>query len=77
MRIALGYILTFGWVFLVLGLTLVLKKAIHADDEVSRKIMQLEIEETALSKEIDNISKQRLADIREEKSELKTKFETM
>ena len=24
--IALGYILTFGWVFLILGLTLILKK---------------------------------------------------
>ena len=46
-------------------------------DEVSRKIMQLEIEETALSKETDEISKKRLADIQKEKSELKTKFESM
>ena len=46
-------------------------------DEVSRKIMQLEIEETALSKEKDEISKQRLADIQKEKSELKTKFDGM
>ena len=46
-------------------------------DEVSRKIMQLEIEETALSKEKDEISKQRLADIQKEKAELKTKFGAM
>ena len=46
-------------------------------DEVSRKIMQLEIEETALSKEKDEFSKQRLDDIKKEKSELKTKFDSM
>ncbi len=46
-------------------------------DEVSRKIMQLEIEETALSKENDEISAERLKDILKEKSELKTKFDTM
>ena len=46
-------------------------------DEVSRKIMQLEIEETALSKEKDEISKQRLSDIQKEKAELKTKFDAM
>ena len=46
-------------------------------DEVSRKIMQLEIEETALSKEKDEISKQRLEDIQKEKAELKTKFDGM
>ncbi len=46
-------------------------------DEVSRKIMQLEIEETALSKEKDEFSKQRLEDIKKEKSELKTKFDSM
>ena len=46
-------------------------------DDVSRKIMQLEIEETAMSKEKDDISKQRLADIQKEKSELKTKFNAM
>ncbi len=39
--IALGYILTFGWVFLVLGLTLLLKKKTGADDEVSRKIVHV------------------------------------
>ena len=46
-------------------------------DEVSRKIMQLEIEETVLSKEKDEFSKQRLEDIKKEKSELKTKFDSM
>ena len=46
-------------------------------DEVSRKIMQLEIEETALSKETDEISKGRLLNLQKEKSELKSKFESM
>ena len=46
-------------------------------DEVSRKIMQFEIEETALSKEKDEISKQRLANITKEKAELKAKFDGM
>ena len=46
-------------------------------DEISRKIMQLEIEETALNKETDEISKQRLQDIQKEKAELKTKFDSM
>ena len=46
-------------------------------DEVSRKIMQLEIEETALSKETDEISKKRLEDILQEKLELKSKFDLM
>ncbi len=46
-------------------------------DEISRKIMQLEIEETALSKENDDFSKERLADIQKEKSELKTNFDGM
>ena len=43
MRILLGYVLTFGWVFLMLGLTLVLKRAFHADDEVSRKIIHVSV----------------------------------
>ena len=43
MKILLGYILTFGWVFLMLGLTLVLKKATHADDEISRKIIHVSV----------------------------------
>lgn len=46
-------------------------------DEVSRKIMQLQIEETALKKENDEISKQRLADIQKEIAELNTKFNEM
>ena len=43
MRIALGYILTFGWVFLVLGLTTVLKKKRGLDDEASRKIVHIAV----------------------------------
>ena len=46
-------------------------------DEISRKIMQYEIEETALNKETDEISKQRLQEIQKEKAELKTKFDVM
>lgn len=46
-------------------------------DEISRKIMQLEIEETALSKEKDEFSIERLKNIQKEKSELKTKFDSM
>ena len=40
-------------------------------DEITRKIMQLEIEGTALKKEEDNLSKQRLADLQAELAELK------
>ena len=40
-------------------------------DEITRKIMQLEIEETAHKKEEDNLSKQRLADLQAELAELK------
>lgn len=43
MRIALGYILTFGWVFLMLGLTLVLKKRRGLQDETSRKIIHVSV----------------------------------
>ena len=46
-------------------------------DEISRKIMQFEIEETALSKEKDEFSIERLKNIQKEKSELKTKFDSM
>ena len=46
-------------------------------DEISRKIMQYEIEETALNKETDEISKGRLHDIQKEKADLKTKFDSM
>ena len=46
-------------------------------DEISRKIMQYEIEETALSKEKDDKSKERLEEIIKDKTELKTKFDAM
>ena len=40
-------------------------------DEQRRKIMQLEIEESALKKETDNLSKERLADLQKELAELR------
>ena len=43
-------------------------------DEKNRKIMQLEIEETALKKENDNLSKERLEELRKELSELREDF---
>ena len=46
-------------------------------DDVSRKIMQLEIERAALNKETDNLSKERLKDIEKELSSLKTNYEDM
>lgn len=46
-------------------------------DESRRKIMQLEIEETALKKETDSLSKDRLAALRGELSEEKEKFAEM
>ena len=46
-------------------------------DEISRKIMQLEIESTALSKEKDKASIQRLNNIKEEKISLKEQFDSM
>ena len=46
-------------------------------DEVSRKIMQLQIEETALKKEKDEPSQKRLAIIQREIAELNTKFNEM
>lgn len=46
-------------------------------DEISRKIMQCEIEETALKKEKDEFSKKRLEDIQKEKAELKEQFNQM
>ena len=46
-------------------------------DDVSRKIMQLEIERAALNKETDNLSKERLKDIEKELSALKTSYEDM
>ena len=46
-------------------------------DEISRKIMQLEIEETALKKETDELSAARLEDIRKELGDLREKFGAM
>lgn len=46
-------------------------------DETSRKIMQLEIEETALKKETDNLSAARLKEIQKELSDLREKFDAM
>ena len=46
-------------------------------DEIARKIMQLEIEETALKKETDELSAARLEDIRKELGNLREKFGAM
>ena len=46
-------------------------------DEISRKIMQLEIEKQALGKEEDNGSKMRLQHIEQELAELKNKNDAM
>lgn len=46
-------------------------------DEVRRKIMQLEIEEAALKKEEDNLSKAHLADIQKELAEDREQFNAM
>ncbi len=46
-------------------------------DEVSRKIIQLEIEEAALKKETDKLSQERLNAIKKELSELKEQFSEM
>lgn len=46
-------------------------------DETSRKIMQLEIEETALKKEKDSLSAERLKEIQKELSDLREKFDAM
>ena len=45
-------------------------------DEQRRKIMQLEIEESALKIETDNLSKERLADLQKELAELRDTFNT-
>ena len=42
-------------------------------DEIRRKIMQLEIEEQALKKEVDDASKEKLTGITAEKEELQKK----
>ncbi|MCR4782432.1 MAG: ATP-dependent chaperone ClpB [Lachnospiraceae bacterium] len=46
-------------------------------DELNRKVMQLSIEETALKKETDNLSKQRLVELQKELSEYKDKLNVM
>lgn len=46
-------------------------------DEIARKIMQHEIEEAALKKETDNISKEHLAEIQKELAEMKNIFNGM
>ena len=46
-------------------------------DEISRKIMQLQIEETALSKETDTLSIDRREKVKHELSELQDKFNEM
>ena len=46
-------------------------------DEISRSIMQLEIEEAALKKETDTLSQEHLADIQKELAEKRDKFNTM
>jgi len=46
-------------------------------DAVTRKVMQLEIEEAALKKETDKASQARLEELREELSELKHQAETL
>ena len=45
-------------------------------DEQRRKIMQIEIEESALKKETDNLSKERLADLQKELADLRDEFNT-
>ena len=45
-------------------------------DEQRRKIMQLEIEESALKKETDNLSKERLETLQKESAELRDNFNT-
>lgn len=46
-------------------------------DEISRRIMQLEIEETALKKEKDELSQNRLSDLQKELADLREKFRAM
>ena len=46
-------------------------------DEISRSIMQLEIEETALKKETDKLSQEHLADIQKELAEKRDTFNAM
>lgn len=43
MNIFLGYVLTFGWVFLMLGAAQLVKKCFHASDELARKIVHVSV----------------------------------
>jgi ATP-dependent chaperone ClpB len=46
-------------------------------DEISRKIMQLEIEEAALKKETDTLSQERLKEMQKEMADLREQFKEM
>ena len=46
-------------------------------DDISRKIIQLEIEEAALKKETDQLSKEHLAEIQKELAEERDTFKSM
>ena len=46
-------------------------------DELSRRIMQHEIEETALKKETDNLSREHLEQIQKELAEMRSRFDEM
>ena len=41
MRIVWGYVLTYGWVFFLLGISTLLQKAFHASGEVTRKVVHI------------------------------------
>ncbi len=45
-------------------------------DELNRRVMQMEIEETALKKEDDNLSKERLEALQRELADLRNEFQT-
>lgn len=45
-------------------------------DDIRRRIMQMEIEEAALKKETDNLSKERLENLQKELAELREEFQT-
>ena len=45
-------------------------------DELNRKVMQMEIEETALKKETDRLSQERLVNLQKELAELRDEFNT-
>ena len=46
-------------------------------DEINRKIMQLEIEETALKKETDRLAKEHLSELQKELADLRERFNAM